>query len=581
MKKNYVAIAIGLAVVLNCLVLIILPIIFHKELIVAAFYGYLTVAVSTAVLLIVVAFKDYTLKDYLFYVRAQTESAGFWGRLRWIWYFAIVSPIVNGLNWPAFLVVLLLSQRSVRKAQGAGGREREMVTHVRSLCEPVYAIVPLIEIGICYALVDLQPRQLGYARAVVSILCVAILVRLVQHLQKEGGLLAGLRAIPGSPLVRFIVILFANYVALVLGISACVTWMKQPHVSAETIRKVAISLTSLADVKNRIVPGPASVKLHALEAMSFNDVLLSVATLLFYFVLLRSILRFKEFARKDDDYASIAHILTTRGRYQEALGQLQKIRVMSATHESYKIGPNLGLGRIDRAYAMAERWLQSQDDSLTVSPEAVYSALIMTAIANYSLPTKSMIAMLEGAQKSKCVDSMMASAVMALASLDQLTPAECRMAFTAGTETQYPLTHAMILVCEENHSEALEMLDHSTSTVPSDQLMKMTYLLLFGMPAKIQQGEDPGQLAKDWIAANFDHYRALCDLCVENWNEEIVLGLVAPMCSLPAAVSLLAERFQELRAEIEKRIREKPGGDQRGFYLNQVLGASQRIYETA
>jgi hypothetical protein len=260
---------------------------------------------------------------------------------------------------------------------------------------------------------------------------------------------------------------------------------------------------------------------------------------------------------------------------------LQKIRIMSATHESYKIGPNLGLGRIDRAYALAERWLQSQDDSLTISPEAIYSALIMTAIANYSLPSKSMIAMLEGAQKSKCVDSMMASAVMALASLEQLTPDECRAAFPAGTENSYPLTHAMILIREEKNAAALDMLDHSTSTAPSDQLMKMTYLLLFGLPVKIQQGEDPGKLAQDWIAANLDHYRKLCDLCVENWAEEVVLGLVAPMCSLPSAVSPLPERFQELRTEVEQRIREKPGGDQRGFYLNQVLGASQRIYETA
>jgi hypothetical protein len=111
--------------------------------------------------------------------------------------------------------------------------------------------------------------------------------------------------------------------------------------------------------------------------------------------------------------------------------------------------------------------------------------------------------------------------------------------------------------------------------------MKMTYELLWGIPAQIQQGADPGQLSQQWIAANFDHYRVQCDLCVENWAEEVVLGLVAPVGSLPPAFSPIPERFQELRVEVEKRIREKPGGDQRGFYLNQVLGASQRIYETA
>jgi tetratricopeptide (TPR) repeat protein len=459
-----------------------------------------------------------------------------------------------------------------------GGRQREMATYVRSYCEPIYAIVSLVEIGFCYALVDLQQRQLGYARALVSIFCVGVLIRLVQYLQLEGGLLAGLRAIPGSPMARFIIILFASYLALVLGISATVTWTQQPHVSAETMKKIAISLTSLADVKNRIVPGPLSVKLHALTTMSFNDVLLSVSTLLFYFVLFKSIIRFKDFGRKDEDYASVAQILVTRGKYQEALQELQKIGNITSQQEFLKAAPNLALGKIDRAYALTERWIQGREDTETVTPENVYSLLFLTGFTNYSLPAEAMVELFRAAQKDKCQDSSLAASVMGAALLGQISTADCRLAFPAGTEDTYPISHAAILIAEGKPEEALEMFKRSTSQTPADQVMKMSYVFIYGLPGEVKAGRKAADVAAEWLANNLEHYRALCDACTENWNEELVLGLVAPMCTLSSELAPLPERFKELRTEIAQRIRAKPGGVERGSYLDEMLVAAEQEF---
>ncbi len=575
-------------VALNLLVLIVLPIVFHKNLIEAAFYGYLTVAASTALVLLIVAFLPYELTDYLFWVRTQTEATGFWGRLKWVWHFALLSPIVNGLNWPGFLVVVIIAQSRVRKNQRGGGRQREMATYVRAFCEPVYAIVSLLEIGFCYAMVDLQRsavvavehRQLEYARALVAVFCIGILVRLVQYLQVEGGLLAGLRSVPGIPAVRFVIILAANYVALVLGVSASTTWVTQQiHVPSETIRKIAISLTSLVDVKNRIVPGALTLKAHALKAMSLNDWLLTVATLLFYFVVLKSVIRLRDFARTDEDYAALSHILTTRGQYKEALQQLQKIKNMSANYESMKIAPNLGQGNIDRAYALTERWLEGKQEKAAVSAEDVYTVLFLTGFTNYSLPIPVMINLFREAQKNKCQDAALAAAIMGAALLGQLSTAECRDAFPPGTEADYPLTHAAIFVAEGSKADALDMFRRSVSTTPADQVMKLTYVFLYELSPQVEAGADPGALAQAWLTANFDHYRALCDACTEDWNEELTLGLVSPMCSLPPLLSPLPERFQQLRDEIDDRISSRPGGVERKTFLKAVLVGAERHFQ--
>jgi hypothetical protein len=219
-----------------------------------------------------------------------------------------------------------------------------------------YASTGLVLVLVAYGIAYVAPAQMHWARAFLILMAIQTMARHVQYLIGFRSLPVQLRRSFGKPYISFVIVAVTDLLSLVLVLNAILNWNGNAVASWEGIWNV---LTRLYFAKFwELVRGLLNGNVPSLA-----DVLLTLAGLLYNTTLLKTLWKFKDFRRTDEDYAYRAKTYRNLGRYADALKELERIPSDARTHDTYSLRADayVGMSELDSAWDDCERILSSKE----------------------------------------------------------------------------------------------------------------------------------------------------------------------------------------------------------------------------
>jgi hypothetical protein len=218
--------------------------------------------------------------------------------------------------------------------------------------EHLHAAYAAAFIGAIYALSLAGVAGNGYGRAFMFTAAASVLFRHIRYAVEIEGLPVRLRRVAASPYFTFLAIVLCDLSSLVLAFTLLTTGLPPAQIKLEDVATTASGLFSFREL-GRLLFG---------AQLSARQIAVAMAGLVFYLGLLRILLRFKDFARTDDDYNWLASNNNMLGKFTTAMHFIRNIKARTKEAEYSYMVSLLGVNQVEAAVDRAEAVLQHLDE---------------------------------------------------------------------------------------------------------------------------------------------------------------------------------------------------------------------------
>jgi hypothetical protein len=378
----------------------------------------------------------------------------------------------RGLRGPTDNITQMAASASL---QGAVGRVAPTIL-VLALC--------------AYLGAYLAPTDVRWERYFLALLAFHTMTRHGLYALALVPLPAQLRRTAGNAYVSFVVIAVCDLATMLLTLNAVLNWNDGQLASPDRFWDIfkGLFFAGPSELFQKIVKG---------DQPSIRELVLSGAGGLYGLTIVRTLYRFSEFRRTDEDYQIIAHSCCLLGKYMDALAYLSRVAKLSEAAHGTRAIAHLGIQQIDKAWGDARRVLELQGESPT--DERVFF-LLVNLVPLIPAPSASRIALLRRGLALKLRDLVIWQAVWTAEPGPLLE--SFKEVFAQSPAAEFPLSRVALFMKRQELEQARELLEGIESENPADQLSKSLLDIL------IRIGDPSTTLTQDRIA--FDQWSATC-----------------------------------------------------------------------
>lgn len=382
-----------------------------------------------------------------------------------------------------------------------------------------------------------------------------------------------LRTTPRNAYLLFIGVLVAGFVGIVITITGLetveksVSWTQTLTLSISIARD--LTRLNISELTQAGFPGIISFKL--------------ISSALLFLVFFRTIFRWKDFKRTDQDLKTIAHGDLLKGDFESARNWLAKVSKPDAEVLLLRIPTALGLEDVEKAASYED--LLKRMKGMEKLPFTLESDTIAASLVKFPISKKVIFQYIGFLVKSKKTDEEIALFMMTLVNFRRLDEDDVVKFFPEIPGGHIlPICSAFVSFCNDEVDEGMVILENlSVAGRPTTELFRR-FLLMSG-ELMSYQGRAPLAVIYEWYEKNFAEILNYAMKVEGEENIELTLRLLMPILktlertlSLPHVIPMyrvlesLVSKTSDRREYLEVMLRTARQRGTRGFYLMRFDG---------
>lgn len=253
---------------------------------------------------------------------------------------------------------------------------------------------------------------------------------------------------------RYAYLTFASITAMdFVTLSLCISALTIGGSTLSGLLSAGLDLLTLSKAK-------AIFSNHQVKTVDLVQALVSV---IFYMSLFRTLSKVKDFRRTDDDYRSIAYNYLVRGKYNQALSTIVKIRNPVAVTFFWKGASLLGVRQFSKALEAMKKYFDLS--SLDASDDAIYSLLL---VAFTLIPYNKAIGLklIDEGMRARVSDICMVGAIGTVDGFAECSEEVASRFSETNVRELYPISTASALLYNKQYSEILPVVSSINATTP-------------------------------------------------------------------------------------------------------------------
>ncbi len=381
-----------------------------------------------------------------------------------------------------------------------------------------------------------------------------------------------LRTTPHNAYLLFIGVFLAAFVGIVINI-----------VGVETIGK-NVSWSQRFNLTISVARDLASLNMSELASAGFAGIfsLRLISSALLFLVFFRTIFRWKEFKRTDQDLKTIANGDLLKGHFESAGNWLAQVSKPDAEVLLLKIPTALGLHDIEKAVSYED--LLKRMKGMEKLPFPLESDTIAASLAKFPISKQVIFRYFGRLVESKRPDEEIALLMMTLVNIRRLDELDVVKFFPVADDHVLPLCKAIVSFCNSEVDEGMIMLQNlNVAATPTAELCRR--YLLFSGELMLYDGEAPLDVVYEWYEKNFaellncamkvegeDNIDLTCRLLMpilKTLERTLSLSHVVPMYKV---LESLVTKTSERREYLELMLKAARDRGTRGFYRMRFSG---------
>jgi hypothetical protein len=335
--------------------------------------------------------------------------------------------------------------------------------------------------------------------------------RQLGYLLATSSLAASLRAGPGSPQLRFLVICAADLASLVLALTATRHWGEISKIGLGDFIDLVAMLLSPKDIAEALKGGVA--KLPELLALGSG--------LLYATAMVKTVFKRDQFARTPLDYSTLALQHLCLGDQEGAKEWLLQTDEVSEESQLARCAYFLALGDFGRSRAHAGRSLSS----LGVADTDEHAVEFMAgALVNIDVPTERALGLVEYALSLGLPERTVGSVCMVLIKRVDVSPRlVLELIMRRKATDQYPLTISGIQIQLHQYAKAREILESLRTRNAFEEALRRCLLLHAALEGTNGRGSAQKTRLEMWADRNLEDIKHLALQCESEQERKIVL----------------------------------------------------------
>lgn len=343
----------------------------------------------------------------------------------------------------------------------------------------VTAITILVNILIVYSINYLLSTPWSYSIPFLLIMVVHILCRHLTYAISSITLPQKLRQTYGNPYLRFVAIGLTDLLILLLSFALIISIENSIPMTFTLFKQVAMEMLKFKRIQN----------ITDFRNIAFIEIIISMAGILYYFTLLKAMIRFKEFKRIDDDYRIFAVKFIFAGKFDKSLNYLKKVQRININDFAIKIACLVGINQINKAFDSAENYLKISEEQAT--KDDVFS-FVLESTTLYNVPKEYYLNAIKRGISSSISESRLYSIIStALKKFDPPPYEDFENLFkNPKIKDSYPLSYSDILISLGRYKEAFTIISKIDPKSDVDRLIHhLLWIILQGQISEMAHSQ--------------------------------------------------------------------------------------------
>jgi hypothetical protein len=274
--------------------------------------------------------------------------------------------------------------------------------------------------------------------------------------------------------------------------------------------------------------------------LSFTEVMIGLAGLLFYLALLRIVLRFKDFRRTDADYHWLASRHNMLGDFAKALRYLANVKSRTAETEVIHIIGLLGVNQIGRAEERTKVLISQNGEQPTI--DSIFQ-IMLDACFLAPIPEGIIASLISAAVENRVADFRLQDAVWFFLMSYPQSATSVENALLQHKDG-FPLAYARLLILLDRPSDALHLLEKATPGTELEELIRLVMQLQVCLLNPDTSRDEDTQTFQIWAESNLPTIRDLLANLAQPWEKAIAFGQLGILRAF--ASQLGKDREQEI-----------------------------------
>jgi len=439
-------------------------------------------------------------------------------------YFAVfLNIITNSFSWPSLIVNSLLCSKYFIRLNSSTKLINEALQKIHPyelLQSIVIFLITLVVFCLSYVF-----SMYAYSIKFFMLITIFPFSWLLMYVISPIELVNKIRSSLLSPYLQFLIIALSMFFILFLSFFS---FYYKNQITFENILELLNNILSFGIMKKTF------------QGYSFGlfDYYVATNGLLYYFVILRVIIRIKEFIRNDKDYLILAHSFSIIGKFNTANYWIEKVQKSDQNKLSMKAIIFLGLNKIDYALDYAKKSITL---SSNINNDSLYIYLINISYL-YLIPKNSYYHLLNLLiQKRK--DEHIALVIMWLT--DRYEFDEIVRESNLLEEIDYlPITYSLILYEKEMYIEAFKLIKNITPKTPFEEIVTQVLQFWYIVFNPQTSRNEERQFLNVWINNNLNSFTKLFDTLEDHIEKNISILYLSMVAKITE--ESLYDRYEEV-----------------------------------
>jgi hypothetical protein len=274
--------------------------------------------------------------------------------------------------------------------------------------------------------------------------------------------------------------------------------------------------------------------------LTFAQVAIGSAGLLFYLALFRILTRVKDFRRSDEDYHWLASRQFMLGNFAAGLRYLNSIEKPIPETEFHRVLGLLGVNEIEKAEETARRVIEQKGDKPTT--DQVFSVLGGAPLF-VPLPEHVIFALMTKAIEDGVSDVYLMDAVGMMAA-DSLVLRDRLLELLLPTKSDHPLTISLLLILSDKPLDALAVVQQATPGTELEEIVRLVMQLRASLLNPNTSYEEDSQTLAKWRDSDLQTVRSILPNLSSKREKALAYGQVGGI--RPLALVFDKQTEQEL-----------------------------------
>src|SRR5437868_36640 len=477
-------------------------------------------------------------------------------RLAQFFFVLAIAPV-----WPIPVLLIFIQQRRLSS-------KKYPSSELDWIHESVFPIVILFMNSILglvlslYALHMAFDLPIRFGKPILAFILASLFFFLLHYTVSPISLATRLRRMPKNPFVSFFIVSLSFYCVLTLAFAGYIHAV--PNVTFQHLIDITLDMLRFRRIQ----------ALRRGETLYPIDYFVTITGFLYYVTLFQTILRIKEFDRKDEDFVSIATQYAGLGRFKKALDWLERLKSPDPQRSFIQAVAYLGTNQITKAIEAARRYYvlkeEPFDDGRSIS-------LAVTGAAVAPIPEHCLLNLMGECLSSNPNEVRVIVAVTILIGLKKIDLEKYgALLIQEDGATRYPLIFAHFLIEREHHLEARKILELLPACEGIHDLTRRVMILMtFDNPAIKDLAKDCESVDR-WLSV---HLSEISKLSLRDADDDERAFAVSQLNLILAVTrkcsSTREQEVQFLVKELESYIKEEKRRE-----IASVMGSVRRTIDS-